>query len=136
MNEEHEIFKIVSCTVIVIVLGIVIFDSLQIETENPLSPLFSGNQITDTPITNLRIEKLEKEVQNLKILIEKNNRTTIEIEKLDKALKNCQENECKEKKNFQNCIKEQLINKPTYFHRTPHDHHHTQRPRRHRQNPD
>lgn len=111
MNEEHEIFKIVSCTVVVIVLGIVIFDSLQIETENPLS--LPSNQITDTPITNLRIEKLEKEVQNLKILIEQNNRITIEIEKLDKALTDCQENEYKEKKNFQNCIKEQLIHKPT-----------------------
>ena len=98
---------------IAIVLGIVIFDSLQIETENPLSLSLPSNQITDTPITNLRIEKLEKEVQNLKILIEKNNRITIEIEKLDKALKDCQENEYKEKKNFQNCIKEQLIHKPT-----------------------
>lgn len=113
MNEEHEIFKIVSYTVVVIVLGIVIFDSLQIETENPLSLLLPSNQITDTQITNLRIEKLEKEVQNLKIIIEKNNRITIEIEKLDKALKDCQENEYKEKKNFQNCIKEQLIHKPT-----------------------
>lgn len=111
MNEEHELFKIVFYTLVVIVLGIVIFDSLQIETENPLS--LPSNQITDTPITNLRIEKLEKEVQNLKILIEQNNRITIEIEKLDKALKDCQENEYKEKKNFQNCIKEQLIHKPT-----------------------
>ena len=136
MNEEHEIFKIVSYTVVVILLGIVIFDSIQIEKENPLSLLLPSNQITDTQITNLRIEKLEKEVQNLKILIEKNNRITIEIEKLDKALKYCQENEYKEKKNFQNCIKEQLIHEPTYFHRTPHDHHHTQRPRRHRQYPD
>lgn len=68
MNEEHELFKIVFYTLVVIVLGIVIFDSLQIETENPLS--LPSNQITDTPITNLRIEKLEKEVQNLKILIE------------------------------------------------------------------
>ena len=111
MNEEHELFKIVFYTVLVMVLGIVIFDSLQIETENPLS--LPSNQITDTPITNLRIEKLEKEVQNLKILIEQNNRTTIEIEKPDKVLKDCQENEYKEKKNFQNCIKEQLIHKPT-----------------------
>ena len=111
MNEEHELFKIVFYTLVVIVLGIVIFDSLQIETENPLS--LPSNQITDTPITNLRIEKLEKEVQNLKILIEQNNRITIEIEKLDKVLKDCQENEYKEKKNFQNCIKEQLIHKPT-----------------------
>jgi hypothetical protein len=111
MNEEHELFKIVFYTLVVIVLGIVIFDSLQIETENPLS--LPSNQITDIPITNLRIEKLEKEVQNLKILIEQNNRITIEIEKLDKALKDCQENEYKEKKNFQNCIKEQLIHKPT-----------------------
>ena len=111
MNEEHELFKIVFYTLVVIVLGIVIFDSLQIETENPLS--LPSNQITDTRITNLRIEKLEKEVQNLKILIEQNNRITIEIEKLDKVLKDCQENEYKEKKNFQNCIKEQLIHKPT-----------------------
>ena len=111
MNEEHELFKIVFYTLVVIVLGIVIFDSLQIETENPLS--LPSNQITDIPIKNLRIEKLEKEVQNLKILIEQNNRITIEIEKLDKALKDCQENEYKEKKNFQNCIKEQLIHKPT-----------------------
>lgn len=105
MNEEHELFKIVFYTLIAIVLGIVIFDSLQIETENPLSLSLPSNQITDTPITNLRIEKLEKEVQNLKILIEKNNRITIEIEKLDKALKDCQENEYKEKRIFRIVLK-------------------------------
>lgn len=96
MNDDDKLFKIISCAVVASVFGIVSFSSTQREAENLLqSP---SNQITDTPITNPRIEKLEKEVQFLKIQIEQL--------KQEKARMDCIRNEYKEQKDFQNCVKE------------------------------